>query len=66
MTTLDEQSDLGNQDQLPVGQVTGSAHLESKDDNIHKSELNSRESSEVKICSDYQVTHLQTAEKAIR
>ena len=38
MTGLDEQSDLGHQDHLSMGEVIGSAHLESKDVSIHKSE----------------------------
>ena len=65
MTKLDEQSDLGHHDHLPVGEVTGSAHLESKDDSIHKSEpriiksVCAEESSHVKIGSGYQVTHSQ-------
>ena len=66
MTKLDGQSDLGHQDQLLVGQVTGSVHLESKDDGIHKSEsriiksVSAEESPHVKIGSGYQVTHSQT------
>ena len=39
MTELDEQSDLGHQDHLPVGKVIGSTHLESKDVTIYKSDL---------------------------
>ena len=66
MTKLDEQSDLGHQDQLLVGEVTGSVHLESKDGSIHKSDLRiiksvgAEESPHVKIGSGYQVTHSQT------
>ena len=39
MTELDEQSHLGHQDHLSIGEVIGSVHLESKDVSIHKSEL---------------------------
>ena len=66
MTQLDEQSDLGHWDHLPVGEVTGSAHLESKDGSVHKSDpriiksVSAEESPHVKIGSGYQVTHLQT------
>ena len=66
MTKLDEQSDLGHWDHLPVGEVTGSAHLESKDGNIPKSDpriiksMSAEESPHVKIVSGYQVTHSQT------
>ena len=66
MTELDEQSDLGHRDQLSVGEVIGSAHLESKDDSIHKSEpriiksVYVEESPHVKIGSGYQVTHSRT------
>ena len=66
MTKLDEQSDLGHQDQLPVREVTGSAHLEIKDEGIHKSEsriiksVHAEESPHVKIGSGYQVTHSRT------
>ena len=66
MTKLDKQFDLGHQDHLPVGEVTGSAHLESKDGNIHKSDLriiksvSAEESPHVKIGSGYQVTHSRT------
>ena len=66
MTKLDEQSDLGHWDHLPVGEVTGSAHLESKDGNIHKSDPriiksgSAEESPHMKIGSGYQVTHSQT------
>ena len=66
MTKLDEQSDLGHQDQLLVGEVTGSVHLESKDGSIYKSDLRiiksvgAEESPHVKIGSGYQVTHSQT------
>ena len=66
MTKLDEQSDLGHLDHLPVGEVTGSAHLDSKDKSIHKSEpriiksVCVEESPHVKIGSGYQVTYLQT------
>ena len=66
MTKLDEQSDLGHLNQLLVGEVTGSVHLESKDYGMHKSEpriiksISVEESLHVKIGSGYQVTHLQT------
>ena len=66
MTELDEQSDLGHQDHLSIGEGTGSAHLESKDVSIHKSEpriiksVHAGESPHVKIGSGYQVTHSQT------
>ena len=66
MTKLDEQSDLGHQDQLLVGEVIGSAPLESKDDGIHKSEsriiksVSAEESPHVKMGSGYQVTHSRT------
>ena len=66
MTKLDEQSDLGHLDHLPVGEVTGSAHLDSKYKSIHKSEpriiksVCVEESPHVKIGSGYQVTYLQT------
>ena len=66
MTKLDEQSDLGHLDHLLVGEVTGSAHLDSKDLSIHKSEpriIKSgcvEESPHVKIDSGYQVTYSQT------
>ena len=39
MTELDEQSGLGHQDHLSIGEVRGSTHLESKDVTIHKSDL---------------------------
>ena len=66
MTKLDEQSDLGHRDHLPVGEVTGSAHLESKDGSIHKSDPriiksgSAAESPHMKIGSGYQVTHSRT------
>ena len=66
MTELDEQSDLGHQDHLSIREVIGSAHLESKDVSIHKSEpriiksVHAEKSPHVKIGSGYQVTHLQT------
>ena len=66
MTKLDEQSDLGHWDHFPVGEVTGSAHLESKDGSIHKSDpriiksVSAEESPHVKIGSGYQVTHSRT------
>ena len=66
MTKLDEQSDLDHLDHLPVGEVTGSAHLDSKDKSIHKSEprifksVCVEESPHVKIGSGYQVTYSQT------
>ena len=66
MTKLGEQSDLGHQDHLPVGEVTESVHLESKDGNIHKSDprviksMSAEESPHMKIGSGYQVTHSQT------
>ena len=66
MTKLDEQSDLGHLNQLLVGEVMGSVHLESKDYCMHKSEpriiksISVEESLHVKIGSGYQVTHLQT------
>ena len=66
MTKLDEQSDLGHRDHLPVGEVTGSAHLESKDGSIHKSDPriiksgSAAESPHMKIGSGYQVTHSGT------
>ena len=63
MIELDEQSDLGHQDHLSIGEVVGSTHLGSKDVSIHKSEpriiklVNAEESPQVKIGSGYQVTH---------
>ena len=57
---------MGHWDHLPVGEVTGSAHLESKDGNIHKSDPriiksgSAEESPHMKIDSGYQVTHSQT------
>ena len=66
MTKLDEQSDLDHLYHLPVGEVTGSAHLDSKDKSIHKSEprifksVCVEESPHVKIGSGYQVTYSQT------
>ena len=66
MTELDEQSDLGHQDHLSIGEVIGSAHPESKDVSIHKSEpriiksVHAEESPHVKIGSGYQVTHSRT------
>ena len=66
MTKLDEQSDLGHQDHLSIREVIGSAHLESKDSSIYKSEariiksVSAEESLHVKIGSGYQVTHSQT------
>ena len=66
MTELDEQSDLDYQDQLSIGEVIGSAHPESKDVSIHKSEpriiksVHAEESPHVKIGSGYQVTHSRT------
>ena len=66
MTELDEQSDLGHQDHLSIGKVKGSAHLQSNDISIHKSEpriiqsVHAEESPHVKIGSGYQVTHLRT------
>ena len=66
MTELDEQSDLGHQDHLSIREVIGSAHLESKDVSIHKSEpriiksVHAEESPHVKIGLGYQVTPLQT------
>ena len=68
MAKLVEQSDLGHWEQLPVGEVTGSAHLENKDDSIHESEPkiiksgSAEESPGVKIGLEYQVTHSQTIE----
>ena len=58
MTKLDEQSDLGHWDHLPVGEVTGSAHLGSKDGSVHKSDpriiksVSAEESPHVKIDQD--------------
>ena len=66
MTKLDEQSNLGHWDHLPVGEVTGSVHLESKDGSIYKSEVriiksvSAKESPHVKIGSGYQMTHSRT------
>ena len=66
MTKLDEESDLGHWDHLPVGEVIGSTHLESMDVSIHKPEpriiksVHAEESLHVKISSGYHVTHLQT------
>ena len=66
ITKLGEQSDLGHQDHLPVGEVTGSVHSESKDGNIHKSDpriiksMSAEESPHMKIGSGYQVSHSQT------
>ena len=69
MAKLDEQSDLGHWDQLPVGEVTGSAHLEnSDDDSIQESEpkiitsVSAGESHGVKTCLEYQGTYSQTVE----
>ena len=66
MIELDEQSDLGHQDHLSIGEVVGSTHLGSKDVGIHKSEpriiksVSAEESPHVKIGSGYQVTHSRT------
>ena len=66
MIELDEQSDLGHQDHLSIGEVVGSTHLGSKDVSIHKSDpriiksMGAEESPHVKIGSGYQVTHSQT------
>ena len=66
ITKLDEQSDLGHRNHLPVGEVTGSAHLGSKDGSIHKSHpriiksVSAEESQHVKIGSGYQVTNSRT------
>ena len=66
MTGLDEQSDLCHQDHLSMREVIGSAHLESKDVSIHKSEpriiksVSAEESPCAKIGSGYQVTHSRT------
>ena len=63
MIELDEQSDLGHQDHLSIGEVVGSTHLGSKDVSIHQSEpriiksVSAEESPHVKIGSGYQVTH---------
>ena len=66
MIELDEQSDLGHQDHLSIGEVVGSTHLGSKDVSIHKSDpkiiksMGAEESPHVKIGLGYQVTHSQT------